>query len=66
MKPVMIGDKLRIGFVALKAIKKGEELFFDYGIRGEGILWQNTNALPPQCKMVINIDTHVLTYKMYS
>lgn len=44
MKPVMIGDKLRIGFVALKAIKKGEELFFDYGIRGEGILWQNTNA----------------------
>ena len=44
MQPVMIGDKLRIGFVALKAIKKGEELFFDYGIRGKEIQWQNTNA----------------------
>ena len=48
MKPVMVGNppnnRLRIGFVAKTDIKKGEELFFDYGIRDSSIPWLVTDA----------------------
>ena len=48
MKPVMIGNppdnRLRIGFVAKTTIKKGEELFFDYGIRDSAIPWLVSDA----------------------
>ena len=48
MKPVMVGippnNRLRIGFVAKMAIKKEEELFFDYGVRDPAIPWLVTDA----------------------
>lgn len=48
MPPVMIGtppnQRLRIGFVAKKNIAKGEELFFDYGIRDQEIPWLGVDA----------------------
>ena len=48
MKPVMVGDppseRLRIGFVARRYINKGEELFFNYGIKDKQLPWSTTNA----------------------
>lgn len=48
MKPVKIGEppnsQLKIGFVAKKNIKAGEELFFNYGIKDPNIEWLSTNA----------------------
>lgn len=39
MKPVFIEGRLRIGFVAKRHIKAGEELFYDYGVRDKEIPW---------------------------
>ena len=39
MKPVMMAGRLRIGFVAKRNISKGEELFYDYGVRDKDIPW---------------------------
>ena len=48
MKPVMVGDppseRLCIGFVARRYINKGEELFFNYGIKDKQLPWSTTNA----------------------
>lgn len=44
MKPVMIGGRLRIGFVAKRHIAKGEELFYDYGIRDRDIPWLKSDG----------------------
>ena len=46
--PVMIGEppnsQLKIGFVAIRDINAGEELFFDYGIRDKDTPWLATDA----------------------
>ena len=39
MKPVVIAGRLRIGFVAKRNIKAGEELYYDYGVRDKEIPW---------------------------
>jgi len=48
MRPVFAGvgtkRKLRVGFTAACHIKKGEELFFDYGIRDKELPWTFTDA----------------------
>lgn len=49
MQPVMIGNPpnntLKIGFVARRNIKYGEELFFHYGLKKDPDLpWSGTNA----------------------
>ena len=47
MQPTLIGDppKLKIGFCAKNKILKGDELFFDYGIRDtESFPWLATDA----------------------
>ena len=47
-QPVKIGEPpnshLKIGFVAKKDIKAGEELFFNYGIKDPGLPWLATDA----------------------
>ena len=47
-RPVRIGTqtngRLRIGLVAKCQILKGQELFFDYGIKDESIPWLKTDA----------------------
>jgi len=44
MKPMDIDGQLRIGFVAKCHIKRGEEFFYDYGIRDKDIPWLVSNA----------------------
>ena len=44
MQPVLIGQQLRIGFIALKMIQKGDELFFNYHIKDKDIEWRNADA----------------------
>jgi len=44
MHPVMIGEKLRIGFVALRSIRQDEELFFNYCIKDKDLEWLKTDA----------------------
>lgn len=48
MQPVKIGEppksQLKIGFVALRNIHAGEELFYNYGIRDPDIPWLATDA----------------------
>ena len=48
MRPVVTGKgkkrKPRVGFTALRHIKEGEELFFDYGIRNKELPWTYTDA----------------------
>ena len=39
MKPIHIGERLRIGFVAKNDIEEGEELFYNYGIGDKDIPW---------------------------
>ena len=47
-KPVWIGTQtngwLRIGLVAKCHILRGQELFFDYGIKDDSIPWLKTDA----------------------
>ena len=48
MPPVMVGEPpnghLKIGFVATSAIKVGEDLFYNYGIKDPELPWLNTDA----------------------
>ena len=44
MKPVRIGERYRIGFVARYSIQKGDELFYHYGIRDPDIPWLISDA----------------------
>ena len=44
MPPIMINDRIRIGFVAKKEIKRGEELFFSYGVKDKTLPWLKTDA----------------------
>ena len=51
MNPVMIGGnkkRLRIGFVAKQMIKRGDELFYDYGVRDKEIPWLTSSRGQPQ------------------
>ena len=34
-KPLLVKGKLRLGVVAVKTIKPGQEVLYDYGVRGE-------------------------------
>ena len=43
-QPVMIGQKLRIGFVAKRTIQREEELFFNYCIKDKEIGWLDADA----------------------
>ena len=49
IKPIRIGERLRIGFVAKCNIRQGDELFYDYGVRDEEIPWLVSNAKVLQC-----------------
>ena len=48
MRPVVTGvgkkRKPKVGFTAVCHINKGDELFFDYGIRNKELPWTNTDA----------------------
>ena len=33
MKPMLVRDKWRVGFISLRDIDEGEELCYDYGLR---------------------------------
>ena len=48
MKPVMVGEppsqRLRIGFVARRSIARGDELFFNYGVKDKNLPWLTANA----------------------
>lgn len=45
MQPVLTGGRLRMGFVARRDIKYGEELFFHYGLKSDPDLpWITTDA----------------------
>ena len=45
---IMVGEslsqRLRIGFVARQSIARGEELFFNYGVKDKNLPWLTTNA----------------------
>ena len=47
MQPIFVAGKVRIGFVAKTTICKGDELYFDYGIRRKDIVWLTTDAKKP-------------------
>ena len=56
-QPLMIKGKLKIGLVARSFIKKGEELFFDYGVRDKDLPWLKTDAREVGVTLDQGIDT---------
>jgi len=60
MKPVMVGSpenqRPRIGFVARKNIKKGEELFYHYGVDlpQDEFPWIRTDARTDSVSISVN------------
>lgn len=64
MRPVVTGmedhRRLRIGFVAKNTIEKGDELFYDYGIRDKDLPWTVSDA-----KKMTSRGSYIAKYKIY-
>ena len=59
MKPVRIGERYRIGFVAKHNIREGDELFYHYGINDPEIPWLISDAKKMACHTVVENATTV-------
>lgn len=59
-QPLMIKGKLKIGLVARSFIRKGDEIFFDYGIRDKDIPWLKTDAKEVGITIDQGIDTYII------
>ena len=53
--PLMVRGKKRVGFLSTKFIKKGDELLYDYGIRGEAWMAPAAVESPKKNKILAGV-----------